>query len=135
MHRYPAQKCYYLVLAGFLVKFVCTLQRHNDVVYRRNLIGRYVVLLYDGLSGFMGRGDGAFGYFVAWLPILRCVMKKRIADILLSDSPADRMEVWGWVRTKRKSRDFVFDMHFLLWLLVFGEFLPNIAYKWQTAAD
>ncbi len=35
-------------------------------------------------------------------------MKKRIADILLSDSPADRMEVWGWVRTKRESRDFVF---------------------------
>ena len=35
-------------------------------------------------------------------------MKKRIADILLSDSPADRMEIWGWVRTKRESKDFVF---------------------------
>ena len=57
LHRYPAQKCYYLVLAGFLAKFVCTLQRHNGVVYRRNLIGRYVVLLYDGLSGEVADGD------------------------------------------------------------------------------
>lgn len=35
-------------------------------------------------------------------------MKKRIADILLSDSPVQHMDVRGWVRTKRESKDFIF---------------------------
>lgn len=35
-------------------------------------------------------------------------MKQRIADILLSDSPAGQMQVLGWVRTKRESKDCVF---------------------------
>jgi len=34
--------------------------------------------------------------------------KIRIVDILLSDAQQDCLDVWGWVRTKRASKDFVF---------------------------
>lgn len=34
--------------------------------------------------------------------------QKRIADILLSESEMKAIDAWGWVRTKRESKDFVF---------------------------
>lgn len=36
------------------------------------------------------------------------MLQRRIADILLSDGPQDGVEVQGWVRTKRETKDFAF---------------------------